>query len=135
MFSFLFSSGCDEFTVDLCNPDPSQMINTVSIPNDGEQTEICQDLCDKQADCAYWSIFCPPNSAEPCPCTFYASSYLHSCQKVGGDEDTDIEVILISKLKLGRKSKVVIPFKNEKSFFQHKRRSKKRFFWKVFPNV
>ena len=94
MFSFLSSSGCDEFTVDSCNPDPSQMINTVSIPNDGEQTEICQDLCDKQDKCTYWSIFCPPNSAEPCPCTFYESSYLHSCQKVGGGEDTDIEVIL-----------------------------------------
>ena len=92
--SSFFASGCDEFTVDSCSPDPSQMINTVSIPNNGEQTEICQDLCDKQADCAYWSIFCPPNQAEPCPCTFYESSYLHSCQEVGGDKDTDIEVIL-----------------------------------------
>ena len=94
MFSFLFFSGCDEFTVDLCNPDPSQAINTVSIPNDGKQTEICQDLCDKQADCTYWSIFCPPNPVEPCNCTFYESSYLRSCQKVGADKDTDIEVIL-----------------------------------------
>ena len=92
MFSFLFFSGCDEFTVDSCSPDPSQMINMVAIPNNGEQTEICQDLCDKQADCTYWSIFCPP--VEACNCTFYESSYLHSCQKVGGDTDTDIEVIL-----------------------------------------
>ena len=108
MFSFLFSSGCDEFTVDSCNPDPSQAINTVSIPNNGEQTEICQDLCDKHDKCTYWSIFCPPNSPEPCPCTFYASSYLHSCKKVGGDTDTDIEVILLGDL--GRESKAVWNF-------------------------
>ena len=91
---YFFASGCDEFTVDSCNPDPSQTINTVVLPNNGEQMVICQDLCDKQADCTYWSIFCPPNPVEPCNCTFYESSYLHSCQKVGGDKDTDFEVIL-----------------------------------------
>ena len=94
MFSFLFSSGCDEFTVDLCSPDPSQTINTVVLPNNGEQTGICQDLCEKQTDCTFWSIFCPPNPVEPCNCTFYGYSYLRSCQTVGGDQDTDIEVIL-----------------------------------------
>ena len=45
---YFFASGCDEFTVDSCNPDPSQTINTVVLPNNGEQTGICQDLCDKQ---------------------------------------------------------------------------------------
>ena len=95
--------------MDSCSPDPSQMINTGSLPNDGEQTGICQDLCDRQADCAYWSVFCPPLGIETCTCTLYGYSYLHSCQKVGGDKDTAIEVSLrgdrfqINKLtKLGR---------------------------------
>ena len=110
--SSFFASGCDEFTVDSCSPDPSQTINTAPLPNDGEQKGQCQDLCYKQADCAYWSIHCPPLAIEPCNCTFYGYSYLHSCQTVGGDQDTDIEVILkvevIFKLNLGCMAKKYI---------------------------
>ena len=94
MYNTIFVSGCEEFTVDSCSPDPNHTINMVDLPNDGEQTGLCQDLCSKQADCTYWSIFCPPNPVVACNCTFYEYSYLHSCQKVGGDKDTDFEVIL-----------------------------------------
>ena len=107
--------------MDSCSPDPSQTINSVPLPNTGQKTFQCQILCNGQTrkHCAYWSISCPQNPVETCTCTFYQSSYLHSCQKVGGDEDTDIEVILISNLKLGPKSKVVIPSKSEKKM-RHK---------------
>ena len=111
MLSFLFFSGCDEFTVDSCSPDPSQTINTGSLPNDGEQTGICQDLCNRQTDCAYWSVFCPPLDIETCTCTLYGYSYLHSCQQIGGDKDTAIEVSLIGDNFQIKKRKAVITSK------------------------
>ena len=104
-------SACDEFIVDSCSPDPSQTINSVPLPNTGLQTFQCQTLCNGQTrkHCAYWSISCHQNPVETCTCTFYESSYLHSCQKVGGDKDVAAEVILlrgvISKLKTGCKSR------------------------------
>ena len=92
----LFVSDCDEFTVDSCSPDPSQVFNTVVLPKDGVQMGLCEDLCNTQWKCAYWSIFCETqNPIETCSCTFYEYSYLHSCQRVGGDKDTDIEVIFL----------------------------------------
>ena len=97
MYNIIFVSGCDEFTVDSCSPDPSQTINSVPLPNTGLQTFQCQTLCNGQTrkHCAYWSISCPPNPVYTCTCTFYESSYLHSCQKVGGDKDVAAEVILL----------------------------------------
>ena len=106
-------SACDEFIVDSCSPDPSQTIHSTNFPNTELMTEQCQSLCNMQTHphrhCAYWSISCPPNPVLPCICTWYESSYLHSCQKVGGDKDVAAEVILlqgvISKLKSGCKSR------------------------------
>ena len=89
-------SACDEFIVDSCSPDPSQVFNTVVLPKDGVQWGLCEDLCNAQWDCAFWSIFFQTqNPIETCSCTFYGYSYLHSCQRVGGDKDTDIEVIFL----------------------------------------
>jgi len=92
------TSACDEFIVDSCSPDPSQTLNSVNLPNTGLQTEQCQRLCTEQGSlqvpCAYWSISCPENPVYPCTCTFYQSSYLHSCQKVGGDKDVAAEICL-----------------------------------------
>ena len=108
-----YLSGCDEFTVDSCRPDPSQIINAGYLPNQYDQNDkegTCQNFCDRQTDCTYWSVYCPRTpGSEHCNCTLYGHSYLHSCQKVGGDKDTAIEVSLrgdrfqINKLtKLGR---------------------------------
>ena len=110
---FYYLSGCDEFTVDSCRPDPSQIINAGYLPNRYDQNDkegTCQNFCDRQTDCTYWSVYCPRTpGSEHCNCTLYGHSYLHSCQKVGGDKDTAIEVSLrgdrfqINKLtKLGR---------------------------------
>ena len=96
---FYYLSGCDEFTVDSCRPDPSQIINAGYLPNRYDQNDkegTCQNFCDRQTDCTYWSVYCPRTpGSEHCNCTLYGHSYLHSCQKVGGDKDTAIEVSLM----------------------------------------
>ena len=86
-------SGCDDFTVGSCSPDPNQTILTLNLPNTGEQWKLCEDQCDVQEDCAYWSLSCPDSSV-PCLCSLLKYSYLHSCKVVGGSLDTDIEVII-----------------------------------------
>ena len=113
---FYYLSGCDEFTVDSCRPDPSQIINAGYLPNRYDQNDkegTCQNFCDRQTDCTYWSVYCPRTpGSEHCNCTLYGHSYLRSCQTVGGDQDTDIEVILkvevIFKLNLGCMAKKYI---------------------------
>ena len=115
LFSLSLFSGCDEFTVDSCSPNPSQMINTGPLPNNGKQTGICQDLCNKQTDCNYWSIYCPPLAIEHCNCTLYEHSYLHSCQKIGGDKDTAIEVSLMGDHFQIKKWKAFIPSQSLRS--------------------
>ena len=94
---------------------PQPQSDTGPLPNDGKQTGQCQDLCNKQTDCNYWSIYCPPLAIEHCNCTLYEHSYLHSCQKIGGDKDTAIEVSLMGDHFQIKKWKAFIPSQSLRS--------------------
>ena len=87
-------SSCDEFTVGSCNPDPSDTILALDLPNSGGQWELCNDLCSAKLLCTYWSLSCTNTS---CLCSLLKYSYLHSCEVVGGGLGTDVEVVVLKK--------------------------------------
>ena len=97
LLSFLFFAGyhcssCDDFTVGSCSPDQSQTILSLDLPNSGEQWQLCENLCNVQEDCEFWSLSTCMSTSQTCKCSLLTYSYLHSCEIVGGGVDTDIEV-------------------------------------------
>ena len=94
--SFLFFTGyycssCDDFTVGSCSPDQSQTILSLDLPNTGEQWQLCENLCNVQEDCEFWSLSTCLSTSPICKCSLLMYSYLHSCEIVGGGVDSDIE--------------------------------------------
>ena len=94
---FLFFAGyhcssCDDFTVGSCSPDQSQAILSLDLPNSGQQWQLCENLCNVQEDCEFWSLSTCPTTSQTCKCSLLTYSYLHSCEIVGGGVDSDIEV-------------------------------------------
>ena len=58
----------------------------------------CEELCWNIKDCKTWSHNC--SDPQSCVCTQYLSTYLHTCQVVGGDIGTDLEVRLVLSTQL-----------------------------------
>ena len=110
LLSFLFFAGyycssCDDFTVGSCSPDQSQTILSLDLPNSGEQWQLCENLCNVQEDCEFWSLSNCASTSPTCKCSLLTYSYLHSCEIVGGGVDTDIEasasndLLILNQLK------------------------------------
>ena len=95
-------SGCSEFTVGDCSLDPSQIILTQDVEKNKDRWGACEDLCGEQDGCNFWSLSCSQNASLPCTCSLLTTSYLDSCDLVGGGLDTDLEVTSISNKFLNR---------------------------------
>ena len=79
-----------EFTVGSCSSDPGDVIRTVQLPNIPDKFQVCEELCLNFSDCMFWSLLC--NELSICTCSNLHYSYLHSCNIVGANEDTELAV-------------------------------------------
>ena len=77
---------CKYFTVGGCNPATNEIIDTYDIPNAENAVSLCQQVCQIQEGCNFFSY---NNAVEQC--TLFHYSYLDSCQLIGGSDVPTID--------------------------------------------
>ena len=86
-------SDCSEFTVGNCGPKSEKaFLSFECFPDNKKRFNLCEDMCNNAEDCLYWSLLCGETVLQPCTCSLYPYSYLHSCNVTGGTSSSDIEV-------------------------------------------